>query len=82
MTRVVPLISTAMLAFGLPCSARALPADTVAAALGARLDSALRAAEQRGFSGVVRIEKDGQLVLAKGYGAANRERHIPFSRSR
>jgi CubicO group peptidase (beta-lactamase class C family) len=83
MTRILPLVSAAALVFGLPCSAHGLgaPSDTVVSALGARLDSALRAAQQRGFNGVVRIEKDGQLVLAKGYGTANRERGIPFSRS-
>jgi CubicO group peptidase (beta-lactamase class C family) len=59
----------------------ALPGDTVATALGVRLDSTLRAAERRGFSGVVRIEKGGELVLAKGYGLANRERRIPFARA-
>ena len=83
MTRLLPLVSAAALAFGLPCTAHGLgtPPDTVVSALGARLDSALRAAQQRGFNGVVRIEKDGQLVLAKGYGTANRARGVPFSRS-
>ena len=81
MPRLIPLVSAAALAFGLPCSARGLPADTVAGALGARIDSALRVAQGRGFSGVVRIEKNGELVIAKGYGNANRELAIPFSRS-
>ncbi|HEU4722101.1 MAG TPA: serine hydrolase domain-containing protein [Gemmatimonadaceae bacterium] len=58
---------------------RALPADTVATALGVRLDSALRRAERRGFSGVVRIERDGVLLVRKGYGLANRARRIPFT---
>jgi CubicO group peptidase (beta-lactamase class C family) len=57
----------------------ALTGDTVATPLGARLDSALRAAAQRGFSGVVRVERDGTLLLRKGYGLANRGRRIPFS---
>jgi CubicO group peptidase (beta-lactamase class C family) len=47
--------------------------------LGTRLDSAMRAAEQRGFSGVVRVEKDGAVLLKKGYGLANRAERIPFS---
>ena len=54
-------------------------ADTVATPLGLQLDSALRSAEQRGFSGVVRVERDGRLLLRKGYGLANRGRRIPFS---
>jgi CubicO group peptidase (beta-lactamase class C family) len=58
---------------------RALLADTVATPLGVQLDSALRDAVQRGFSGVVRIERGGRLLLRKGYGLANRGRRIPFS---
>jgi CubicO group peptidase (beta-lactamase class C family) len=79
MTRLVYLAAAA-LAAALPCSAHASPADTVATALGVRLDSALRAAEGRGFSGVVRVEKAGRLLLAKGYGMSNRERGIRFDR--
>ena len=67
----------------LVCSAapplRALPADTVATDVGVRLDSVLRAAAQRGFSGVVRVERGGTLLLRKGYGLADRERRIAFS---
>ena len=51
----------------------------VAGPLGARLDSLLRDAERRGFSGVVRIEKEGQLLLRQGYGLANRAARIPFT---
>jgi CubicO group peptidase (beta-lactamase class C family) len=57
----------------------ALPGDTVATDVGVRLDSVLRSAAQRGFSGVVRVERGGTLLLRKGYGLADRERHIPFS---
>jgi CubicO group peptidase (beta-lactamase class C family) len=57
----------------------ALPADTVATDVGVRLDSVLSAAAQRGFSGVVRVERHDTLLLRKGYGLADRERHIPFS---
>jgi CubicO group peptidase (beta-lactamase class C family) len=64
---------------GTAAPARAMAGDTVATALGAQLDSALRAAAQRGFSGVVRVERAGRLLLRKGYGLANRERRIPFS---
>lgn len=48
-------------------------------AIAAQLDSAMKVAEQAGFSGVVRIEREGVTLLEKGYGMANRERKIPFS---
>ncbi len=47
--------------------------------LSARVDSVMREAEARGFSGVVRIEKDGALVIEKGYGMANRAQRISFT---
>lgn len=50
-------------------------------ATAAQLDSAMRVAERAGFSGVVRIERDGTTLLEKGYGAANRELKIPFTSS-
>ena len=50
-------------------------------ATGARLDSALRALEAKGFSGVIRVEKDGVAILKKGYGLANREERRAFDPS-
>ena len=47
--------------------------------LGARLDSAMRAAEARGFSGVVRVERNGVTLLKGGYGLADRGARIPFT---
>jgi len=41
-------------------------------ALGQSADSVMRAAERVGFSGVVRLEKNGSVVLEKGYGLAIR----------
>ena len=49
--------------------------------IASRADSILRAAESRGFSGVVLVKKDGRVVIEKGYGLANRERKIVFSPS-
>lgn len=43
------------------------PAD-----LQERLDSALRELENEGFSGVVMVARDGERVLSKGYGLAER----------
>ncbi len=51
----------------------------VAQNLSARLDSTMRVAERAGFSGVVRVEGGGKLLLDKGYGLANRAAKIPFS---
>ncbi len=39
----------------------------------------MRVAERDGFSGVVRVEQRGVTLLEKGYGLANRERHIAFT---
>src|SRR5215203_5650931 len=67
------------LACGTAAPLHSLPTDTVAAGLGARVDSALRAAAQRGFSGVVRVQRGDTLLLRKGFGLANRDQRIPFS---
>jgi CubicO group peptidase (beta-lactamase class C family) len=45
---------------------------------GARLDSALRALEAKGFSGVIRVDRDGATILEKGYGLANRAERRRF----
>jgi len=45
---------------------------------GARLDSALRTLEAKGFSGVIRVDLDGAVILKKGYGLANRETRTAF----
>jgi CubicO group peptidase (beta-lactamase class C family) len=56
-----------------------LAIPSIAASQQAALDSALRALEARGFSGVVRVERSGSVLLEKGYGLANRAEKIPFS---
>lgn len=52
-----------------------------AQALAARADSVMKAAENGGFSGVVRLEKDGGVVLEKGYGFAIRKPAVAFTPS-
>jgi hypothetical protein len=47
--------------------------------LSARTDSVMKAAEKEGFGGVVRIEKDGAVVLEKGYGLAIRKPETKFT---
>ena len=56
-------------------------AQLVSSPLGARLDSVLSKAATEGFSGVALVEKNGDIVLRKGYGMANRARGIPMSAS-
>jgi len=79
MSRALLSVYALALAFGTAAPLHSLPTDTVAAGLGAQLDSALRAAAQRGFSGVVRVQRGDALLLRKGYGLANRDSRIPFN---
>ena len=53
--------------------------ETVAGELGDKLDAHLNRATSNGFAGAVLVVKDGQVILAKGYGMANRERKIPVT---
>jgi CubicO group peptidase (beta-lactamase class C family) len=53
--------------------------ETVAGELGDRLDAHLKRATSNGFAGAVLVVKDGQVILSKGYGMANRERKIPVT---
>lgn len=50
-----------------------------AQSLAARADSVMKAAEKEGFGGVVRIEKDGAVILEKGYGMAIRKPAVKFT---
>jgi len=52
-----------------------------AVAQQAALDSAMRSLEAKGFSGVVRVERGGTVLLEQGYGLANRATRMPFSPS-
>lgn len=47
--------------------------------LGHTLDTYLSRLERLGFSGTVLVAKDGKVVLAKGYGMADREKKIPMT---
>ena len=49
------------------------PDGTVRGDLASRVDSHLTRAERFGFAGVVIVAKNGEVVLHKGYGLANRE---------
>lgn len=47
--------------------------------LGAKLDSQMMQSAAKGFSGVLLVVRDGQIVLDKGYGLADREKQIAYS---
>jgi len=54
-------------------------AVVIRGAEGALADSALKSLEGQGFSGVVLLARNGEVVLSKGYGSANRGSHTPMS---
>ena len=47
--------------------------------LGVKLDGQMRDITQKGFSGVLFVAKDGQIVLEKGYGFANSKNKTPYT---
>ena len=47
--------------------------------MAARVDDYLTRLVPFGFSGAVLVEKDGQVVLEKGYGLADREAKLPYT---
>jgi CubicO group peptidase (beta-lactamase class C family) len=51
---------------------------TVSGPVGQKLDAYLTRLEGYGFAGSILVAKDGQILLHKGYGLANREKGIPF----
>lgn len=50
--------------------------ETVQGAIGATLDDYLKRVEAFGFSGALIVEKDGKIILSKGYGWADRAKNI------
>lgn len=54
-------------------------ATVVRGQLGRRLDSLINSLEETGFSGALLVARGGDVVLAKGYGFADRERQVPFT---
>ena len=58
---------------------RLKPGITVEGEIGSRLDQYLTKAAADGFSGAALVAKDGQVILAKGYGLADRQRDIPVT---
>ena len=55
--------------------------DIVKGEMGTRVDDYLTRLVPHGFSGAVLIARDGEVVLKKGYGLADRSRQLPYSAS-
>jgi CubicO group peptidase (beta-lactamase class C family) len=53
--------------------------DKVEGPLGRKLDEDMKKRAESGFSGALLVAKGGNVVIAKGYGLANREKQIPFT---
>lgn len=53
--------------------------EIVRAKTGKTLDEYLTRLEKFGFSGAVIASKDGEIILSKGYGWADRAKKIPFT---
>lgn len=47
--------------------------------IGKNIDQYLTAMEAIGFSGAIVVGHNGEMILSKGYGFANREKRIPFT---
>ena len=56
----------------------AAPSDVVAGDIGARVDDYLTRLVPHGFSGAVLIVRNGEVLLKKGYGLADRGRQVPY----
>lgn len=53
------------------------PATVVKAPIGTQIDSYLTNLSEFGYSGVMLIVKDGEVILRRGYGMADEQRRIP-----
>lgn len=71
------ITAAALLLASIPLAAA--PRGTVSGAVGEKLDAYLTRLEGYGFAGSILVAKDGQILLHKGYGLADREKGIPFT---
>ena len=79
---VVPCFLSGLLIFGAADFVGASPPaekDVVHGRLGQQLDEHMGKLAEAGFSGVLLVGKDDLVVIAKGYGFANRERQAAFT---
>ncbi|MGH8242083.1 MAG: serine hydrolase domain-containing protein, partial [Steroidobacteraceae bacterium] len=75
-------LSCAVIALGATSlqSAAAHGHEVVSGELGNKLDREMSRLTEKGFAGVVFVSRRGSIVLAKGYGLADREAMRPFTR--
>jgi CubicO group peptidase (beta-lactamase class C family) len=79
MSRTIhPFVVAAVASVACVASTPALQAP-VAVDLVQKLESVLTAAARNGFGGAVVVDRDGHVLLSKGYGFANRRERIPFT---
>jgi CubicO group peptidase (beta-lactamase class C family) len=78
MARRIGTLGRLVVAFGV-CVAATSGAQVVRGEVAARVDTYLSRLVPYGFSGAVLVAKDGQVILEKGYGLANRETKQPYT---
>src|SRR5688572_25142322 len=81
---VLWLAGLAFIGFGtgaVPLQAQTVlvPDGLVRGGLAERLDRHLTRAARFGFAGALLVAKDGEVILHKGYGLADRERRLPVT---
>jgi CubicO group peptidase (beta-lactamase class C family) len=74
---VLPTLALATLAAFAAPSRTQDPGAVVQGPLAERIDRYLTAAAELGLAGTILVEKDGQVILHKGYGVVDRERGRP-----
>ncbi len=70
--RLSILLGILLSGFNLAAAQQNQSKEVVKGELGVKLDGQMRQLAEKGFSGVLFVAKDGQIVLGKGYGAANK----------
>ena len=75
-----PVLKALCLSIVLNCAVHA-QTDTNGNALSHKIDDYLNSSVANGYSGSVLVAKDGEVILSKGYGWANRAEKVPNSPS-
>ncbi len=72
-------VALTALAMMIASAAATSSAQVVRGEAAARVDAYLTRLVPYGFSGAVLVAKDGQVILEKGYGLADRENKVPYT---